>query len=96
MRVVGSARERSSLGSLDNEDSSSEDSCVDFSSEERKVDLPEEEDVLPGLSFCTGEEPSSVEGNTWRRGDCCVGLVDLTEKSSVMSFKNVAVLVIPT
>lgn len=96
MSVVGSASERSSLGSLDKEDSSSEDSCVDFSSEDRTVDLPEEEEVLPGLSFWTGEDPSSVEGKTWRRGDCCARLVDLTEISSVMSFKNVAVFVIPT
>jgi len=68
MRVVGSARERSSFGSsLDIEESSSEDSCVDFSSEERTVDFPEEEAVLPGLSFCcTGEEEevSSEEGKT--------------------------------
>jgi hypothetical protein len=96
MRVVGSARERSSFGSsLDIEESSSEDSCVDFSSEERRVDFPEEEAVLPGLSVCwTGDgEVSSEEGKTWRRGDCCVGLVDLTdETSSIASCINVAVL----
>jgi hypothetical protein len=59
------------------------------------VDFPEEEAVLPGLSVCwTGEgEVSCEEGKTWRRGDCCVGLVDLTdETSSIASCINVAVL----
>src|ERR1700737_864039 len=91
---VGSAKERSSFGSL--MESSSSELCVDFSSEERIVDFPEDVVLCPvvGRVSTTGGDDTSWGEKTCRRGECCGFFCEIIEILSVISFRNAAVFVI--